>query len=150
MQNGNRSSRDWDSLSLVGHTSWSAARNLTPFEVLDHLDALFLWATSRPAGCASLAAAFSLSRRRRFAQRRAAGQRAYDERAGVAADAKSGKLSLLNTNARAAPHLPQVPSLAELGIAGDDVPIWFSIFAPAGTPKHVIAKFNAKIVELAR
>ena len=64
--------------------------------------------------------------------------------------AKIGKLSLLNTNARAAPHFPQVPRLAELGIAGADVPIWFSIFAPAGTPKHVIAKFNAKIVELAR
>jgi tripartite-type tricarboxylate transporter receptor subunit TctC len=32
--------------------------------------------------------------------------------------AKIGKLSLLDTNARAAPHFPQVPSLAELGIAG--------------------------------
>jgi tripartite-type tricarboxylate transporter receptor subunit TctC len=40
--------------------------------------------------------------------------------------------------------------LTELGITGADVPIWFSIFAPAGTPKEVIAKFNAKIVEIAK
>ena len=45
---------------------------------------------------------------------------------------------------------PEVPTLTELGISGADVPIWFSVFAPAGTPKDIIAKFNAKIVEIGR
>ena len=40
--------------------------------------------------------------------------------------------------------------MTELGITGADVPIWFSIFAPAGTPKNIIAKVNAKIVEIAK
>jgi len=29
------------------------------------------------------------------------------------------------------------------------VPIWYSIQAPAATPKDIIEKFNAKVVELA-
>ena len=43
-----------------------------------------------------------------------------------------------------------MPTLTELGITGADVPIWFSIFAPAGTPKDIIAKLNAKMVEIAK
>src|SRR5499426_3052321 len=65
--------------------------------------------------------------------------------------AKAGKLILLNINGPVRhPDFPDVPTLTELGIAGADVPIWFSIFAPAGTPKDIIAKFNAKIVEIAK
>ena len=29
------------------------------------------------------------------------------------------------------------------------MPIWYSIQAPAGTPKDIIEKFNAKIIEVA-
>ena len=43
-----------------------------------------------------------------------------------------------------------MPTLTELGITGADVPIWFSIYAPAGTPKDIIAKLNAKMVEIAK
>jgi tripartite-type tricarboxylate transporter receptor subunit TctC len=65
--------------------------------------------------------------------------------------AKIGKLILLNINGTVRhPSFPEVPTLTELGITGADVPIWFSIFAPAGTPKDVIGKFNAKIRELAK
>jgi tripartite-type tricarboxylate transporter receptor subunit TctC len=65
--------------------------------------------------------------------------------------AKVGKLILLNINGSVRhPNFPEVPTLTELGITGADVPIWFSVFAPAGTPKDVIAKLNAKIVEIAK
>jgi tripartite-type tricarboxylate transporter receptor subunit TctC len=65
--------------------------------------------------------------------------------------AKIGKLILLNINGSVRhPNFSEVPTLTELGISGADVPIWFSIFAPAGTPKDIIAKFNAKIVEIAK
>jgi tripartite-type tricarboxylate transporter receptor subunit TctC len=64
--------------------------------------------------------------------------------------AKAGKLILLNVNASVRhPDFPDVPTLTELGITGADVPIWFSIFAPAGTPKEIIAKLNAKMQEIA-
>jgi tripartite-type tricarboxylate transporter receptor subunit TctC len=43
-----------------------------------------------------------------------------------------------------------VPTLTELGITGADVPIWFSIFAQAGTPKDIISKLNAKMIEIAK
>jgi putative tricarboxylic transport membrane protein len=65
--------------------------------------------------------------------------------------AKAGKLILLNINGGARhPNFPEVPTLTELGITGADVPIWFSVFAPAGTPKDIIAKLNGKIVEIAK
>lgn len=65
--------------------------------------------------------------------------------------AKAGKLILLNINGTARhPDFPDVPTLTELGITGADVPIWFSIYAPAGTPKEIIAKLNAKMIEIAK
>ena len=64
---------------------------------------------------------------------------------------KAGKLILLAINGPVRhPDFPDVPTLTELGVTGADVPIWFSIFAPAGTPKDIIAKLNAKMLEIAK
>ena len=38
--------------------------------------------------------------------------------------------------------LPDVPTLAELGIAGVDVVQWYGLFAPAGTPPSAIERLN--------
>ena len=63
---------------------------------------------------------------------------------------KAGKLILLNINHTSRhPEFPDVPTLTELGYPDSDVPIAFMILAPAGTPKDVIARLNAKIVEIA-
>jgi tripartite-type tricarboxylate transporter receptor subunit TctC len=63
---------------------------------------------------------------------------------------KAGKLTLLNINYPIrSPDFPDVPTLTELGYKDADVPVWFSIQAPAGTPQDIIAKFNAKVVEIA-
>ena len=65
--------------------------------------------------------------------------------------AKAGKLILLNINGPSRhPDFPDVPTLTELGVTGADVPVWFSIFVPAGTPKEIIAMLNAKVQEIAR
>jgi tripartite-type tricarboxylate transporter receptor subunit TctC len=40
--------------------------------------------------------------------------------------------------------LPDVPTLAELGMPGFESPTWFGIIAPAGTPKEIIALLNAE------
>ena len=65
---------------------------------------------------------------------------------------KAGKLILLNINGTHAASriFPEVPTLTELGITGADVPIWFSIFAPSGTPKDIVAKLNARMIEIAK
>ena len=63
---------------------------------------------------------------------------------------KAGKLLLLNiNNATRHPDFPDVPTLTECGYANSDVPIWYSLFAPAGTPTPIVAKLNAKILEIA-
>jgi tripartite-type tricarboxylate transporter receptor subunit TctC len=63
---------------------------------------------------------------------------------------KASKLILLNINyPTRSPDFPDVPTLTEAGLPNADVPIWFSIQAPAATPKDIIDKFNAKVVELA-
>jgi tripartite-type tricarboxylate transporter receptor subunit TctC len=60
---------------------------------------------------------------------------------------RSGRLRLLavTTPARAA-ILPDTPTLAEAGVPGYDVTIWYGTIAPAATPKAIVAKLNAGFV----
>jgi tripartite-type tricarboxylate transporter receptor subunit TctC len=64
---------------------------------------------------------------------------------------KAGKLILLNINhSQRHPDFPDVPTLTELGHPNSDVPIWFSVWAPAGTPRDIVDKLNARMVEIAK
>ena len=64
---------------------------------------------------------------------------------------KAGKLILLDINySERHPDFPDVPTLTEQGYPNSDVPIWFSIWAPVGTPKDIIAKLNARMIEIAK
>jgi tripartite-type tricarboxylate transporter receptor subunit TctC len=40
-------------------------------------------------------------------------------------------------------QLPDVPTTGEAGVKGADAPLWFGIWAPAGTPKDIVAKISA-------
>ncbi|HEV7820411.1 MAG TPA: tripartite tricarboxylate transporter substrate-binding protein, partial [Burkholderiales bacterium] len=40
---------------------------------------------------------------------------------------------------------PNVPTVAESGLPGFEVAQWFAIYAPAKTPKEIVAKLNAEI-----
>ncbi len=64
---------------------------------------------------------------------------------------KAGKLVLLAVN-HSERHwdFPNVPTLREAGVPDADVPIWFAMFAPAGTPKDIISRLNAKMAEIAK
>lgn len=63
--------------------------------------------------------------------------------------AKAGKLTLLNVNhfERFA-EFPDVPTLAEAGVKDADVPVWFALYAPPGTPLDIAQKINAKANEI--
>ena len=57
---------------------------------------------------------------------------------------QSGKLrALAVTTASTSPLFPGVPTLAEAGVPGVEVPLATGILAPAGTPREVILKINA-------
>src|SRR5215475_7411792 len=62
---------------------------------------------------------------------------------------KAGKLHLVCVNHTARMvDFPDVPTLTELGFPGSDVPLWFCLWAPGGTPKAIINKLNAKLNEI--
>ena len=42
---------------------------------------------------------------------------------------------------------PDIPTVDEAGVPGFHVSIWTALFAPKGTPKAVIAKLNAAVVD---
>jgi len=44
--------------------------------------------------------------------------------------------------------LPDVPTIAELGFPNYEITSWQGLFAPAGTPKDVVAKINAETVAM--
>ncbi len=58
-----------------------------------------------------------------------------------------GKLrALAVTTAKRSGALPDVPTLAESGLAGFDQGTWFGILAPAATPRDIVGKLNAEMV----
>jgi tripartite-type tricarboxylate transporter receptor subunit TctC len=41
-----------------------------------------------------------------------------------------------------------VPTLAEEGVTGFDVDLWYGLLAPAGTPKEIVERYNAAVNEI--
>jgi len=62
---------------------------------------------------------------------------------------KAGRLrALAVTTANRLPAEPNVPTLAESGVKGYDVPIWHGLIAPKGVPKAAVDKMNAEVNKL--
>jgi tripartite-type tricarboxylate transporter receptor subunit TctC len=58
---------------------------------------------------------------------------------------KAGKLRLLAvTGAKRSPAMPDVPTVAESGLAGFEATNWFGLMTPAGVPAEVLARLNAE------
>lgn len=63
---------------------------------------------------------------------------------------KAGKLKLLAvSHPKRNPEFPDTPTMTELGYPNSDVPIWYTIWAPTGTPREIITTLNRKIMEIA-
>jgi tripartite-type tricarboxylate transporter receptor subunit TctC len=59
---------------------------------------------------------------------------------------RSGKLrALAVTTAKRSDQLPDVPTLQESGFNNFDVSSWFGFFAPAATPKEIVALLAAEL-----
>jgi tripartite-type tricarboxylate transporter receptor subunit TctC len=64
----------------------------------------------------------------------------------AAPQAKSGRVKpLAVTTATRVAGWPDVPTVAESGLAGFDVSAWDAIFAPAGTPRPIVNRLNEAI-----
>jgi len=62
---------------------------------------------------------------------------------------KAGRLrALAVSTARRAPEMPEVPTLDEAGVPGYEATIWMGLFAPAGTPREILARLHAEVSRL--
>jgi tripartite-type tricarboxylate transporter receptor subunit TctC len=69
----------------------------------------------------------------------------FDNIPSALAHIRSGRLrALATTGAKRAAVLPELPTIAEQGLAGYEAGVWIGLLAPAGTPKAIVDKLNAE------
>jgi tripartite-type tricarboxylate transporter receptor subunit TctC len=64
---------------------------------------------------------------------------------------REGKIRALGqTTATRSASAPDIPTLAEQGLPGYEATSWFAMFAPANTPREIIARLNAEVQRIYR
>ncbi|MCR5869035.1 tripartite tricarboxylate transporter substrate binding protein [Aquincola sp. J276] len=72
----------------------------------------------------------------------------FDNIPNVIQHVKAGKLKALAVSTpKPTPHAPGVPTVAEAGVPGYEVDVWFGFAAPAGVPQPILDKLNTEIVK---
>jgi tripartite-type tricarboxylate transporter receptor subunit TctC len=62
---------------------------------------------------------------------------------------RAGKLKAIAAGSpQRLPQLPDVPTLAESGLTGVDVDMWYGFFAPKGTPSELVERLNKEIAAI--
>ncbi len=62
---------------------------------------------------------------------------------------ESGKVrALAVTSAKRTSQLPNVPTMAESGVAGYDLQSWQAIFAPAGVPAPILSRLQTEVAKI--
>ena len=73
----------------------------------------------------------------------------FDSTIAIMPHIKAGKVRpIAISSAKRSPLLPDVPTFAEAGLPALESYAWYGMFAPAKTPKNVIAKINAETVKM--
>lgn len=61
---------------------------------------------------------------------------------------RAGKLrALATTGAKRDPALPDLPTIAEAGVAGYESGVWFGLSVPAATPRDIVARIAADAIK---
>jgi tripartite-type tricarboxylate transporter receptor subunit TctC len=69
--------------------------------------------------------------------------------AAVLPQVKSGKLrALAITSAKRYRGLPDIPTMAEDGVPGYDVSVWYGVVMPGGTPREIVARVQSDVVRI--
>ena len=67
--------------------------------------------------------------------------------ASARAHIQSGRVrALATTTARRPKAIPDIPTIAESGVPGYDSGVWYSLIAPAGTPRAIIDRLNRETI----
>ena len=75
----------------------------------------------------------------------------FDNVPNVMQQIKAGKLKpIAVTGTKRTALLPEVPTVAESGVPGYDVTVWFGMQMPAGVPKATVDRANRDIVQILR
>jgi tripartite-type tricarboxylate transporter receptor subunit TctC len=70
----------------------------------------------------------------------------FDNLSSIAPHIRAGRVKALAVSAaQRSPAFPNLPTLAEAGVAGYDMVAWGGIVAPAGTPRPVVLRLNQEI-----
>lgn len=73
----------------------------------------------------------------------------FDQVPAVLPHAKAGRVrALAVTTARRSAAAPDVPTMAEAGVSGYEMTVWYSLMAPAGTPRDIIVKLNTELAKI--
>jgi len=74
-------------------------------------------------------------------------QVAFSSYTAMAQYARAGKVRILaSADGKRTPALPDIPTIAELGIPGFDMASMLGVLVPAGVPRDIVAKLNAGVV----
>jgi tripartite-type tricarboxylate transporter receptor subunit TctC len=69
----------------------------------------------------------------------------------ILAHVRSGRLrALAVAGARRSQQLPEVPTMKDAGIEGVEVPVWYALLAPSGTPREIVATLAEAAMKAAR
>jgi tripartite-type tricarboxylate transporter receptor subunit TctC len=61
----------------------------------------------------------------------------------------SGRLRLLATSgAKRSASIPEVPTVAEAGVPGYAVDVWYAMFAPSATPRDILQTLNTEVARI--
>jgi tripartite-type tricarboxylate transporter receptor subunit TctC len=70
----------------------------------------------------------------------------FDNPSSILPHVTAGKLvAVAYSGSKRSPALPNVPTVAEAGVAGFETVNWFGLFAPAKTPNDILDKMNAEV-----
>ncbi|HET8748027.1 MAG TPA: tripartite tricarboxylate transporter substrate binding protein [Ramlibacter sp.] len=73
----------------------------------------------------------------------------FDNVPNVVQHIRAGKMKVIGVSGlQRSKLLPEVPTVAESGVPGYEVNVWFGMQVPAGTPKPVVEKLNHDVVTL--
>ena len=73
----------------------------------------------------------------------------FDNVPNVLPQVKAGRLrGLAQSGSKRSALIPDIPTVAEAGVAGYEVMVWFGVVAPAGTPKDIVQKLNAEVIRI--
>jgi len=72
----------------------------------------------------------------------------FDQYSTVAPNIKAGRLRAIGIATKQRHRLlPDVPTISET-IPGFEVPLWYGLFAPAGTPRDIVNRLNAELTKV--